>query len=242
MARQSRWQKARRADTSFSRALLRVARIVGQIVQMFGADATATRRALEDYARIVTPWSFAAARAMVDEVSVRDSKAWMEHSQKIGTQLRRDMAGTTPVGRRAEELTREGAKLIRSLPLEAAERVSSLSAQMALTGTRADSLFDEIMRTGEVTESRARLIARTEVGRAASAITQARAESVGSPGYIWRTSKDADVRPSHRRMDGQFVAWDDPPTLDGLRGHAGALPNCRCYAEPVIPGDNDGPG
>lgn len=238
MARQSRWQRARRADSTFGRALLRVARIVGEIVRQFGGDATATRRALEDYARIVTPWSFAAARAMVDEVAVRDAKAWMDHSQKIGTQLRRDMAGTTPVGRRAEELTNEGARLIRSLPLEAAERVVRLSAESALTGTRADALFDEVMRTGEVTESRARLIARTEVGRAASAITQARAESIGSPGYIWRTSKDADVRPSHRKMDGQFVAWDDPPTLDGLRGHAGALPNCRCYAEPVIP-DND---
>ena len=24
------------------------------------------------------------------------------------------------------------------------------------------------------------------------------------------------------------------PTLDGLTGHAGALPKCRCYPEPVV--------
>lgn len=234
MARRSNWQKARRADTSFSRALVRVARIVGQIVRQFGENHRAARLALEDYARIVTPWSFAAARSMVDEVALRDATAWRAHSEKIGTALRRE-AGTTPVGARMVQLTNEGAKLIRSLPLEAAERVTNLSMEAALTGTRADALFDEIMRTGQVTESRARLIARTEVGRAASAITQARAESISSPGYIWRTSEDADVRPSHKRMNGQFVAWDAPPTLDGLTGHAGALPNCRCYAEPVIP-------
>jgi uncharacterized protein with gpF-like domain len=35
-------------------------------------------------------------------------------------------------------------------------------------------------------------------------------------------------------MDGQFVKWSEPPTLDGLTGHAGALPNCRCYPEPVV--------
>jgi hypothetical protein len=38
-------------------------------------------------------------------------------------------------------------------------------------------------------------------------------------------------------MNGQVVAWDDPPTLDGLTGHAGALPNCRCIPLPIIPED-----
>ncbi|MDR8377773.1 phage head morphogenesis protein, partial [Acinetobacter baumannii] len=54
-------------------------------------------------------------------------------------------------------------------------------------------------------------------------------------GYIWRTSEDGDVRPSHKAMNGKFVAWNSPPTLDNLKGHAGCLPNCRCYTEPVIP-------
>jgi uncharacterized protein with gpF-like domain len=36
-------------------------------------------------------------------------------------------------------------------------------------------------------------------------------------------------------MEGKFVRWDEPPTLDNLTGHAGALPNCRCRPEPVIP-------
>jgi uncharacterized protein with gpF-like domain len=38
-------------------------------------------------------------------------------------------------------------------------------------------------------------------------------------------------------MEGKFVTWDDPPTLDGMKGHAGQFPNCRCYPEPVIPED-----
>jgi len=91
------------------------------------------------------------------------------------------------------------------------------------------------MESGDVARSRALLIARTEVTRTATTLTQARAEHIGSEGYIWRTAGDGDVRPSHRAMNGKFVRWDSPPTLDNLTGHAGCVPNCRCYAEPVIP-------
>jgi len=234
MARSSTWQKARRADSAFSRALVKAAQIIGRIVKQFGEDHRAARLALENYARTITPWAVSTARAMVDDVNARDEKAWRSHSEAIGKGLRKEAAQTT-VGARTQQLTLEGAKLIRSLPLEAAERVSKLSLEAMFDGARADELQKEIMRTGEVTESRARLIARTEVGRAASALTQARAESINSPGYMWRTADDSDVRPSHKKMNGKFVEWDKPPTLDGMTGHAGALPNCRCYAEPVIP-------
>jgi len=82
------------------------------------------------------------------------------------------------------------------------------------------------------------MIARTEIGRASTALTQARSLALGSTGYIWRTAEDGDVRHSHAEMEGKFVSWDRPPTLDGLTGHAGALPNCRCYCEVVLPHAN----
>lgn len=75
----------------------------------------------------------------------------------------------------------------------------------------------------------------TELGRATGALDQARALSIGSNGYIWRTAEDGDVRHSHREMEGKFVEWGRPPTLDGMTGHAGELPNCRCYKEIVFP-------
>ena len=67
------------------------------------------------------------------------------------------------------------------------------------------------------------------------AITKARAEHIGSPGYIWRTSKDGAVRPSHRKMEGKLVPWDKPPTLDNYTAHCGEFANCRCFPEPIIP-------
>ncbi|MCY1351943.1 phage head morphogenesis protein, SPP1 gp7 family [compost metagenome] len=110
-----------------------------------------------------------------------------------------------------------------------------LTLQGIEDSTRANEIAKEIQRSGEVATSRAQLIARTEVSRTAATLTEARAKATGSEGYIWRTAHDGTVRSSHKAMEGKFVPWSTPPTLDKLTGHAGCLPNCRCWPEPVIP-------
>ena len=103
-------------------------------------------------------------------------------------------------------------------------------------GVRAETVSQEILRSGDVSKSRAILIARTEVARTAFALTRARALHVGSAAYVWRTSRDSDVRKSHREMEGKVIQWDDAPTLsDGTTTHAGCIYNCRCWAEPILP-------
>ena len=90
--------------------------------------------------------------------------------------------------------------------------------------------------------SHVQLIARTEVSKASTALTRARAEELNLPAYIWRTSKDARVRPSHRQMDGVICFWDDPPAPEALAGikstlgnyNCGDAPNDRCYPEPML--------
>lgn len=138
----------------------------------------------------------------------------------------------------ARNIVEENIKLMKSLPLHAADRVSGIHAraiEAMISGERSKDFAAEIFRSGDVARSRAKLIAVTEIGRATQALTQARATAIGSEGYIWRTAHDGDVRHSHAKMEGKFVRWGDPPTLDGMTGHAGALPNCRCYCEVVIP-------
>ena len=55
----------------------------------------------------------------------------------------------------------------------------------------------------------------------------------GRSGYIWRANDDEKVRHSHLEMDGKFVPYDKPPTLDGLTFHAGEGYNCRCWQEQI---------
>jgi SPP1 gp7 family putative phage head morphogenesis protein len=232
------FDKSRSNAATYARALRKVAREVGRIIEgmedMTLASSGRISEALRRYAEILDPWARKVAGAMVFEANRADARAWREASKEMGMAIRAEIASTA-TGQRMRELMAEQVTLIKSLPLEAAERVHQLVMAAQVNSARAKEIAEEINRSGEVTESRAVLIARTEVGRASTVLTQARAEAIGSEAYVWRTAHDSDVRPSHRKMEGKTVRWDDPPVLDGLRGHAGALPNCRCYPEPIIP-------
>lgn len=230
--------RAKKVERGYSRRLLSVARHVGDLIRGFNLDAPGIsdtiRAALDRYSHFLRPWAESVGSRMVAEVAQRDERSWFRVANQMGETLRREIA-SAPIGNVIRERQVEQVRLITSLPLEAAERVQHMTREGIVKGWRADQIADEIMKTGEVTKSRAMLIARTETGRTSTLLTQARAEHVGSEGYFWRTADDSDVRPSHKAMAGKFVAWNAPPTLDGLTGHAGAIPNCRCFCEPVIP-------
>lgn len=234
----SQWQHARSTENMYARALRRVAAAIDHIVRAWppgdpSADS-AIRAALRQYSDLLRPWATAVGGRMVADVERQNARTWRLVAEEIGRGVA-DQVRSTDVGGRMRELLGQQVRLITSLPIDAGQRVHELTLRGLEGGERARGIAREILRTGEVTSSRATLIARTEVGRTASVLTQARAERVGSTGYIWRSARDTDVRPSHRAMEGKFVAWSDPPTLDGMTGHAGCLPNCRCHPEPVIP-------
>lgn len=66
----------------------------------------------------------------------------------------------------------------------------------------------------------------------AGLVNQLRQEDLGIEQYIWRSQDDAKVRDNHAAYDDRVFRWDNPP--EG--GHPGESYNCRCYAEPVLPG------
>ncbi|MBB3808766.1 phage minor head protein [Pseudochelatococcus contaminans] len=236
----SAWRASRRIENEYAQKLRGVARAVDVIVSGFDAGNPAQIPAIEGaltrYSGTIGGWAESVARRMVLEVEAHDKRRWMQVSRKMGRALRHEIANA-PTGEVMRARMAEQVRLITSLPSEAAQRVHDLTIEGITQGTRASEIAKKIMEAGDVTASRANMIARTEVSRTATLLTQARAEYVGSDGYIWRTSGDSDVRPSHKAMNGKFVRWSELPELDGMVGHAGALPNCRCYPEPVIPDD-----
>jgi SPP1 gp7 family putative phage head morphogenesis protein len=232
-------QSSKAAERQFQVSLNKIARQSAMIVKMFtsGAyikDPDKMNKALRDYADLITPWAEAQSARLMLSTLGKTKRELLSYSKKIGAGLREEIENTS-VGGIARALQAEQVELIKSLPIEAGLRAQKLSMEAVLDGRRADEVAKEIARTEQVTMNRAATIARTETSKAASAITQARAESVGSDGYIWRTGRDSDVRPSHREMEGKYVRWDSPPTLDNMTGHAGEFPNCRCYAEVILP-------
>jgi SPP1 gp7 family putative phage head morphogenesis protein len=233
------FEQVRRAESAYGRGLRSLARMLGDIVNGFGDDLSPDRvseleRMLSSYADLITPWARTQAARMLADVSRRDEAVWNRLSRTMVRELRTEIQ-QAPTGQIMRELLSAQVHLIRSMPIEAAQRVHHLATEAHVEGRRASEVAAEILRTGEVSRSKANLIARTEVARASSVLVQARAQHVGSDGYVWETARDADVRPSHRKMQSRFVRWDQPPTLDKLTGHAGALPNCRCWPRPIFP-------
>lgn len=236
MAKRKPFKPSAAAEAQFNRALKKVARVSGHLVESHIDGATITnepemQRALKEYSKLITPWARNQSAKMLLQVSKSNRKAYTNKSKAIGLALKLNVAESN-VDQVAAALMHEQVKLIQSIPLQAGERAQALALEAVYNGTRASEIAEELKRTTSVTESRATLIARTETARANASLTQARAVSVGAKAYIWRTTMDGAERDSHRKMNGKYIEYDDPPTLeDGTTGHAGTFPNCRCYQD-----------
>jgi len=237
-----RFAMAERLEAEYMRAMRQLTRQVDYIVKAMAPggwvkDANQLQSVLRQYAKVITPWAQSVAERMVLRIARKDEAAWTQLGASIGRELRKEIQ-EAPTGDFLQLFLREQVHLITSLPEDAADRVHKLTLEGITGAKRADEVAAEILKTGQVTESRAKLIARTEIARTASGLTMARAQHVGSTHYIWRTSGDTDVRSSHKEMDGKIVPWANPPILsDGTRTHAGMIYNCRCYPEPILTED-----
>ena len=238
-AAKSAHTKARKVELSYARQLKKVARAIGDIVEaMYDPElpesADLIGDALERYAKLLEPWAVAVGSRMIAEVNARDKKAWAETSREMARLIRNEVSESS-IGQITQARLAEQVHLITSLPRDAAERVHKLTLEGLSNATRAKAIQEEILKSGHVSRSRAMLIARTEVSRTHTEFQRARAESVGSTHFIWRTSQDSDVRESHRKLNGKSFPWNDPPECDpGHHALPGGIWNCRCWAEPLL--------
>jgi len=230
--------KGRGPTTIYERALRGIAREVGKLIDGYQptdpVSSASLTQALKGYSELIGPWALHLATNLFGQVDRQDKMAWQEHSKTMSESLRKEIANTD-TGSVLQALLRANVLLIKSIPIQAAERVHNLVQENMMVGLRSSELAKKIMETEGVTKSRATLIARTEVSKASTALTQARALAIESDGYLWQTVGDLVVRPSHKAMNGKFVRWDSPVTLDNMTGHAGGFPNCRCWPLPQVP-------
>jgi SPP1 gp7 family putative phage head morphogenesis protein len=237
-----RFALAERLEAEYLRALRKLTKQIDSIVKSMAPagvvrDSAELQRVLKNYAAAIEPWARSIAEKMLAKIAKKDEAAWTQLGKNMGRELRKEIQ-EAPTGNALRTFLNEQVHLITSLPLEAAERVHKLTLEGITGAKRASEVQREILQTGNVTESRAKLIARTEIARTASGLTMARALHVGSTHYVWRTSGDVDVRKSHKEMDGSVIPWGTAPILsDGSQTHAGMIYNCRCYAEPILTED-----
>lgn len=99
-------------------------------------------------------------------------------------------------------------------------------------GLHVKDLTDKLVERGNVSQSRAELIARDQTLKLNGNITQIRQQAAGITSYTWSTSNDERVREEHRALEGQVFTWGNPPSV----GAPGEDFQCRCIAVPIIEG------
>lgn len=128
-------------------------------------------------------------------------------------------------------------KMIKSIPDKFFEVLghsytSTLIEQVAKGSIGRSSFRIQLEKHGH---RNAKLIARTETAKLQTIILKERSTQLGSVAYIWLASNDRRTRQSHKNMNGVVVFWNhNKPELDGMIGHAGEYPNCRCSPQPII--------
>ena len=120
--------------------------------------------------------------------------------------------------------------LINSIPQQYLDRVEQAVMASLQAGTLNTSLADDLLKIEGVTKNRAKLIARDQLGKINSRLSQIRQQSLGITHYFWSTSLDERVRSKHAKWEGDRIAWDNPPP----DGHPGQPVQCRCGATPDL--------
>lgn len=186
------------------------------------------------------------AGRMVRWTNILNTKGWRaaankaQRSRHLHSLLMREM--TTPFGSKVAGLTRINARYIQDIPRHAAEQLEKDVLRMQQDGVRPSTIGRALQRRfPKLLRSKINALSRDGSQRASLALTQARAESLNLPFYIWSTSEDGRVRLSHRRLNGVLIPWAEPPAPEKLFGepsnghyHAGGVFNCRCTQMVVL--------
>lgn len=125
------------------------------------------------------------------------------------------------------------------------EEIASLRKKVkesVFAGNRYGSLVKTIQRSYEVSENKARFLARQETGLLMAKFKASRYKESGIDEYQWACvagSKNHPVRPWHKALENKIFRWDDPPvtTKPGeaqRRNNPGEDYNCRCYPIPIV--------
>lgn len=131
---------------------------------------------------------------------------------------------------------KEGTDLIRTVGQDLVAGLDEHVVALARSGEPLSKLAEIVQDRLGVAERHALFIARDQVAKLNSALTESTQRAAGVTHYRWRSSNDQWVRPMHHALDGSIQAWDEPPVTneDGDRNNPGEDYQCRCVAIPVI--------
>jgi len=163
----------------------------------------------------------------------RHTKAWMTSARRaFGIDLSA-VISEEDLGGYLDTVALRNASLIRGLADDLLKRVGQETTTALIAGESVKDLKARLKRQLEISDSRARLIARDQTAKLTADLNRKRQEEAGVDTYIWRTSQDERVRARHARLEGTKYQYGEPTGAeDGLP--PGQPIQCRCNAQGVV--------
>ena len=176
------------------------------------------------------------ARGLGDEVNVHNRRqVQAQFKAVLGVELLEAEKALGPV---TEAFVAENVSLIKSVPADLMDDLERTVLRDVRAGLRVEVIQKNLVERFGVSESRAALIARDQVGKLNGQLTRHRHQNVGINSYEWSTSNDERVRKRHDELDGTTQDYNNPPIVDkrtGRTGNPGDDYQCRCNAIPIFP-------
>lgn len=136
-----------------------------------------------------------------------------------------------------EQWLNENLGMISSIPQELVRQLREVFREDISKQLSVDIIAKHVRHTCKTSKSHSKFIARDQIGKLQSKITQYQQQDAGVKEYIWCSAHDGKVRKRHRQLDKKKFRWDSPPVSDpktGRRCHPGEDYGCRCVALPVF--------
>lgn len=239
------------AEDALLPRILRIERVALEIVASFGRERLDASDWVRDKVRnlraqlepidSVGP-SFELAAGRIRNLVERDTKSFaslrdLDPSEVVA--LERIALRSLPgVAKEANRFRRESLAKVSDLEETQIDRFGEILDDAERRGLRVEEVRKKVQAEFEVSRQRAETLAREQVLRFNSRVTMQRQTQAGVVEYVWSTSKNDRVRPTHEALEGQICRWDDPPVSeeDGSAFHPGdGYGVCYCVALAILP-------
>jgi len=137
----------------------------------------------------------------------------------------------------AEEYSNNMKLYIKDFADNEIAKLRGLVEDNTFSGMRADKLQNIIRTQFDVSDRKAKFLAKQETSLITAKYRESRYLDAGITQYVWSTSTDGKVRSDHKRLHGKVFSFDDPPIVNletGKRANPSEDFGCRCKAKPLV--------
>lgn len=201
---------------------------------------------VDDIMESLKVWGMAKSSEMLAVITLKASQIGDWNTKQFKQSIK-TVVGVDPISKNQgyqtliQSWSKENSRLITSIQANLLDDVAGATQRGMSSGKSINDISKEIKDRYGVTKSRARTIARTEVGKLNGNLTKVRNQELGIKTYYWSGAADERQRDSHRALNGMLCKWDDDSVYsdDGgkswkrrsgkmFRGAPGQDIACRC--------------